>query len=130
MALAIPVLAADTAEPEKAYPGNSHFLRGAFQWGKVLETNDFLGGQNNAGVPIDAIGIQSHMHMAYRGAKWAWETCERFARLGKPLHFTELTILSGDLKTDSDWELVPTTVRRRAGIGSNATILAGVISDS
>lgn len=32
----------------------------------------------------------------------------------------------GSVKTDSDWELVPTTVRRRAGIGSNATILAGV----
>lgn len=32
----------------------------------------------------------------------------------------------GSVKTDSDWELVPTTVRRRAGIGSNATILAGI----
>jgi len=32
----------------------------------------------------------------------------------------------GSIKTDSDWELVPTTVKRRAGIGSNATILAGV----
>ena len=32
----------------------------------------------------------------------------------------------GSIKTDSDWALTPTTVRRRAGIGSNATILAGV----
>lgn len=32
----------------------------------------------------------------------------------------------GSVKTDSDWELVPTTVGRRAGIGSNATILAGI----
>ena len=32
----------------------------------------------------------------------------------------------GSIKTDSDWELVPTTVKRRAGIGSNATILAGI----
>jgi acetyltransferase-like isoleucine patch superfamily enzyme len=32
----------------------------------------------------------------------------------------------GSVKTDSDWDLVPTTVRRRAGIGSNATILAGI----
>jgi GH35 family endo-1,4-beta-xylanase len=57
----------------------------------------------NAGVGIDAIGIQSHMHVGYRGAEWAWECCDRFARFGKPLHFTELTILSGSLKTDSDW---------------------------
>lgn len=32
----------------------------------------------------------------------------------------------GSIKTDSDWEVVPTIVKRRAGIGSNATILAGV----
>jgi UDP-2-acetamido-3-amino-2,3-dideoxy-glucuronate N-acetyltransferase len=32
----------------------------------------------------------------------------------------------GALQTESDWEVVPTTVRRRASIGSNATILAGI----
>ena len=32
----------------------------------------------------------------------------------------------GSLKSDADWKVVPTTVARRAGIGSNATILAGV----
>ena len=56
-----------------------------------------------AGVRIDTIGIQSHMHQKYWGAKKVWEVCERFARFGKPLHFTEATILSGKLKTDSDW---------------------------
>ncbi len=43
----------------------------------------------------DVIGIQSHMH----GGTWKtgtiWEVCERFARFGVPLHFTETTILSG-----------------------------------
>jgi GH35 family endo-1,4-beta-xylanase len=43
----------------------------------------------------DVIGIQSHMH----GGPWPnttiWRTCERFARFGVPLHFTEATILSG-----------------------------------
>jgi endo-1,4-beta-xylanase len=57
-----------------------------------------------AGVPIDVIGIQSHMHVGCWGAAKVWEVCERFARLGKPLHFTEATILSGALKTDSDWQ--------------------------
>ena len=55
------------------------------------------------GVTIDAIGLQSHMHTRYRGARWGWSVCERFAKFGKPLHFTELTILSGDLKKDGDW---------------------------
>ncbi|HID76678.1 MAG TPA: 1,4-beta-xylanase [Planctomycetaceae bacterium] len=43
----------------------------------------------------DVIGIQSHMH----GGVWSnakiWEVCQRFARFGVPLHFTETTILSG-----------------------------------
>lgn len=32
----------------------------------------------------------------------------------------------GTLQTEADWTVVKTTVRRRASIGSNATILAGV----
>ena len=32
----------------------------------------------------------------------------------------------GDLQTDSDWTVVPITVRRNASIGSNATILPGI----
>ncbi len=63
----------------------------------------------DAGVRIDVIGIQSHMHKRYWGAKRAWDVCQRFAKFGRPLHFTELTILSGKRKTDSDWN------RRRPG---------------
>ena len=32
----------------------------------------------------------------------------------------------GSLKTDEDWECIPTLVKKRAAIGSNATILCGV----
>jgi len=32
----------------------------------------------------------------------------------------------GSLQVDSDWDLIRTLVRRRASIGSNATIIAGV----
>ena len=34
--------------------------------------------------------------------------------------------LDGSLQTDADWQMVPTLVRERASIGSNATILAGI----
>jgi len=33
----------------------------------------------------------------------------------------------GTLQTDADWQVVKTTVKKRASIGSNATIIAGVI---
>jgi len=33
--------------------GTSHYLRGAYQFGAVLQTNAFVKGENNAGVPID-----------------------------------------------------------------------------
>jgi len=56
-----------------------------------------------SGVDFDVIGIQSHMHKRYWGARRAWDVCRRFAKFKKPLHFTELTILSGPLKTDNDW---------------------------
>jgi acetyltransferase-like isoleucine patch superfamily enzyme len=32
----------------------------------------------------------------------------------------------GTLQTDADWTMIPTHVRRRASIGSHATILAGI----
>ena len=32
----------------------------------------------------------------------------------------------GSLQSDADWTMVPTLVKRRASIGSNATILAGI----
>lgn len=51
---------------------------------------------DDEGKPLyDVIGIQSHQH----GGTWTnrkiWEVCERFARFGVPLHFTETTIVSG-----------------------------------
>ncbi len=57
---------------------------------KVIEQLVDSGGKRM----YDVIGIQSHMH----GGTWPsgriWEVCQRFARFGVPLHFTETTILS------------------------------------
>lgn len=56
-----------------------------------------------AGAAMDVVGIQSHMHKGYWGPDKAWRVCERFARHGKPLHFSELTILSGLVQPDHSW---------------------------
>ena len=50
-----------------------------------------------AGVPIDVIGIQSHQHQGYWGREKLEDVLARFSRFGLPLHFTENTLISGDL---------------------------------
>jgi endo-1,4-beta-xylanase len=50
-----------------------------------------------AGVQVDAIGLQSHMHQGYWGEERTLEVLDRFSRYGLPLHMTETTLLSGDL---------------------------------
>jgi GH35 family endo-1,4-beta-xylanase len=44
---------------------------------------------------FDAIGIQSHMHGGGWPLRKVWEVCDRFAKVGVPIHFTETTIVSG-----------------------------------
>jgi len=43
----------------------------------------------------DVIGIQSHQHGGTWKNRKIWDVCERFARFGVPLHYTETTVLSG-----------------------------------
>lgn len=50
----------------------------------------------SAGVVLDAIGVQTHMHQGFRGAELV-DIADRFAQFGLPVHFTETTIVSGDL---------------------------------
>lgn len=65
---------------------------------------------------LDAIGIQSHMH----GGEWplerAWQVCETYARFGKPLHFTETTVLSGEhvFRRPRPWPTTPEGEARQA----------------
>lgn len=64
----------------------------------------------SAGAPIDVIGIQSHQHQGYWGAEKVHEVLKRFERFGKPIHFTENTLLSGSIMpayiTDlNDWQV-------------------------
>ncbi len=50
-----------------------------------------------AGVTIDALGLQSHMHQGYWGEERTLATIDRFARYGLPIHFTETTLVSGHI---------------------------------
>lgn len=60
--------------------------------------------------PFSAVGIQSHMHRELWPVEKLWAVCETYARFGKPLHFTEATVLSGRFKAkdDTDWHTVHT----------------------
>lgn len=63
-----------------------------------------------AGVPISAIGIQSHQHQGYWGAEKVYEVLERFSHFGLPIHFTENTLISGDIMPAyiedlNDWQV-------------------------
>ncbi len=85
----------------------------------VLLLNDFntsidyeilIDGCLNAGVPISAIGIQSHQHQGYWGPEKLNEVLERFSHFGLPIHFTENTLISGELMPPhiedlNDWQV-------------------------
>jgi endo-1,4-beta-xylanase len=74
--------------------------------GAILLLNDFdvspaydilVEGCLEAGIRIDVIGIQSHMHQGYWGPERTLKVLERFERFNLPIHFTENTIVSGHL---------------------------------
>lgn len=50
-----------------------------------------------AGIKIDVIGIQSHMHQGYWGVEKTLKVLDQFTRFGLPIHFTETTLVSGHL---------------------------------
>ena len=98
-----------------------------------LQLNDFdmstafeclIEGVLEAGIEIDAIGLQSHMHQGYWGEEKTLKIIDRFARYGLPLHFTETTILSGHLMPPeivdlndyqvADWPTTPEGEARQA----------------
>jgi GH35 family endo-1,4-beta-xylanase len=63
---------------------------------------------DDAGRPLfDAVGLQSHMHSGIWNNRRIWEICERFAAFGKPVHFTEMTVLSNRNLWHTDWNNNP-----------------------
>jgi len=119
--------------------GVGEYIRQAFRIARkanpdaTLIINDYKTGEDYADKVIselvdenrkqlyDVIGIQTHQHGGAISITELWEICERFARFGKPLHFTETTFVSGqegwDLKRDNPdfrWESTPEGEERQA----------------
>ena len=62
----------------------------------------------------DAIGIQSHMHSGVWPLSRVWTVCQSFSQFGRPIHFTETTVLSGPTRpvdfnapSPTDWQTDP-----------------------
>ncbi|MFW6267270.1 MAG: endo-1,4-beta-xylanase [Halanaerobium sp.] len=77
-----------------------------------------------AGVEIDNIGIQSHMHQGYWGLEKTQDVLERFGRFGIPIQFSEVTMVSGELMPEhyvdlndyqvENWPSTPAGEKRQA----------------
>jgi endo-1,4-beta-xylanase len=68
----------------------------------------------DSGAEIDVIGLQSHMHQGNWSREKTQDVLDRFSRFGKPLHFTETSILSGETRVGinyrhryTDWRTSP-----------------------
>jgi GH35 family endo-1,4-beta-xylanase len=78
----------------------------------------------DAGIRIDGIGLQSHMHQGYWGEEKTQAVLERFSRFGLPIHMSETTLVSGasmppeieDLNDYQvpEWESTPEGEERQA----------------
>jgi len=69
---------------------------------------------DDSGQPLyDVVGIQSHMHGGCWPVERTWQVCDTFAKFGKPLHFTETTIVSGP-RTAAGWNTTPDGEKRQA----------------
>lgn len=126
--------------------GRIHMVRMAFEEARAanpaatLVLNDFdlssafeclIEGVLEAGVRIDAIGLQTHMHQGYRGEEYIIGVLDRFARYGLPLHMTETTLVSGNLMPSDiedlndyripEWPSTPTANRARPTTWSATT---------
>ena len=82
---------------EEARAANPHatLLLNDFDLSSAYEC--LIEGVLEAGIRIDAIGLQTHMHQGYWGEETMLAMVDRFARYGLPLHLTETSLVSGHL---------------------------------
>jgi len=101
--------------------------------GATLLLNDFdvspaydilIEGCLEAGIRIDVIGIQTHMHQGYWGMQRTLNVLKQFERFNLPIHFTENSLVSGQLMPPEivdlndyqvdDWPSTPAGEQRQA----------------
>jgi endo-1,4-beta-xylanase len=80
---------------EEARAANPHvkLLLNDFDLSSAYEC--LIEGVLEAGIQIDALGLQTHMHQGYWGEDAMLAMVDRFARYGLPLHLTESSLVSG-----------------------------------
>jgi len=86
-----PLKIARTANPQATLLVNDYRTDPPFY--KILD-----GLREDGKLLFDAIGIQSHMHDGGWPLRRVWEVCDTYSKLGRPIHFTETTIVSGPRK--------------------------------
>ncbi len=94
----------------RAHESNPDALLLLNDFNTTIDYEILIDGCLNAGVPIGAIGIQSHQHQGYWGREKLEEVLERFSHFGLSIHFTENTLISGDIMPAyiedlNDWQV-------------------------
>lgn len=95
---------------ERAHENNPDSMLLLNDFNTSINYEILIDGCLNAGVPISAIGIQSHQHQGYWGREKLEEVLERFSHFGLPIHFTENTLISGEIMPShivdlNDWRV-------------------------
>ncbi|MFF1574312.1 endo-1,4-beta-xylanase [Leifsonia sp. NPDC058292] len=90
----IPLVRLAVEEAREANPAATLLLND-FDLSSAYEC--LIEGVLEAGIRIDAIGLQTHMHQGYWGEDAMLAMVDRFARYGLPLHLTETSLVSGHL---------------------------------
>lgn len=109
-------------ETARAENPNATFLINDFDMSDAYDI--LVEGCLEAGIKIDVIGLQSHMHQGYWGVEKTLTILERFSRFNLPIHFTETTLVSGHLMPPEivdlndyqvqDWPSTPEGEERQA----------------
>jgi endo-1,4-beta-xylanase len=119
--------------------GRIELIRAVFETARLVNPratlllNDFdvspaydilIEGCLEAGIRLDVIGIQSHMHQGYWGSQRTLNVLKQFERFNLPIHFTENSIVSGQLMPPEivdlndyqveDWPSTPAGEERQA----------------
>jgi len=81
-------------EAKQANPGATLLIN---DFDMSTDYSDLIVKLLDAGVCIDAIGLQSHMHQGVWPEEKTLEILDRFSTFKLPLHFTEINLVSGEL---------------------------------